>query len=183
MLCYCLKCLSMECPPARKAYIVSEPKWILRGKTPMALQTENLPPTKSQKPNTFSLLIPNLSVSVKLVEQAQMCLPAILALSVSPFLAYSVNSHCLTLFALSIVSAVVKVFEFTRTKVYSTSKPEHRNGCTFDSSIEVYWVNVGQKSDFSAISQCFVLGMRPQSLIDKLNRKIAASNTDNNQVS
>lgn len=90
----------------------------------MALQTENLPPTKSQKPKTFSLLIPNFSVSVKLVEQAQICLAAILALSVSPFLAYSASSHCLTLFALSIVSAVVNVFELTRTKVYSTSKPE-----------------------------------------------------------
>lgn len=123
MLCSSLKCLSIEWPPARKVYIVSEPKWMLKGRTPMALQTENLPPTKSQNPNTFSLSIPNFSVAAKFVEQAQMCLLAILELSVSPFLAYYDNSHCLTLLALSIVYAVVNVLEFTNTRVYSTSRP------------------------------------------------------------
>jgi len=96
---------------------------MLKGRTPMALQTENLPPTKSQNPNTFSLSIPNFSVAAKFVEQAQMCLLAILELSVSPFLAYYDNSHCLTLLALSIVYAVVNVLEFTNTRVYSTSRP------------------------------------------------------------
>ncbi len=37
----------------------------------MALQTENLPPTKSQNPKTLLASIPNSDVSFKLVEQAQ----------------------------------------------------------------------------------------------------------------
>jgi hypothetical protein len=47
----------------------------------MALQTENLPPTKSQKPKTLLLFIPNFDVSGILVEQAQMCFSAIRATS------------------------------------------------------------------------------------------------------
>lgn len=45
----------------------------------MALQTENLPPTKSQKPNTFAGFIPNFDVSAIFVEQAHICLYAISA--------------------------------------------------------------------------------------------------------
>lgn len=45
----------------------------------MALQTENLPPTKSQNPKTFLSFIPNLEVSGMLVEQALICFYAIRA--------------------------------------------------------------------------------------------------------
>jgi hypothetical protein len=38
---------------------------------PIALQTENLPPTKSQNPNTLFSFIPNLDVNGIFVEQAQ----------------------------------------------------------------------------------------------------------------
>jgi uncharacterized membrane protein YjfL (UPF0719 family) len=65
----------------------------------MALHTENLPPTKSQNPNTFLSLMPNLEVSGMLVEQAQICFSAIKAASVTPILEYSAISHCLQLLA------------------------------------------------------------------------------------
>jgi hypothetical protein len=94
----------------------------------MALQTENLPPTKSQKPKTFFSFMPNFEVSTRLVEQAQMCRSAIRAESATPFFPYSVISHCFTLLAFSMVSAVVKVLELTSTRVYSTSRPEVTKG-------------------------------------------------------
>ena len=67
---------SIECPPARKVFIVSKPKVIERGRTPIALHTENLPPTKSQNPKTFSASIPNSFVRARAVEAAQKCLEA-----------------------------------------------------------------------------------------------------------
>lgn len=48
-----MRFLSIECPPAKNYLTTSNPNWIDKGRTPMALQTENLPPTKSQNPNTF----------------------------------------------------------------------------------------------------------------------------------
>ena len=66
--------LSMECPPAKNYFTTLEPNWSERGKTPIALQTENLPPTKSQNPKTFYGAIPNYPVSLRLVEHAHMCL-------------------------------------------------------------------------------------------------------------
>lgn len=121
---YFKRSLSMECPPSKNLLTASYPKWIDSGTTPMALQTENLPPTKSQKPNTFFSFIPNLDVSAIFVEQAQMCFSAIKAASVTPIFAYSLISHCLQLFALRVVSAVVKVFELTKIKVSSGLRPK-----------------------------------------------------------
>ncbi len=66
--------LSIEWPPAKNYDIASYPKWTAKGKTPIELHTENLPPTKSQNAKTFLSSIPNYPVSVKLVEQAQTCL-------------------------------------------------------------------------------------------------------------
>lgn len=60
-----------------------------------------------------------------LVEQAQMCLSAMSAVSVIPSLAYSEMSHCLQLLALRVVSAVVKVLEFTKISVSSGFRPEY----------------------------------------------------------
>lgn len=48
----------------------SYPYWIAKGNTPIALHTENLPPTKSQNPNTLSSEIPKALVAGILVEQA-----------------------------------------------------------------------------------------------------------------
>ena len=47
---------------------MSNPKWIDKGKIPIAELTENLPPTQSQNPNTFE--IPKFEVSFKFVLQA-----------------------------------------------------------------------------------------------------------------
>ncbi len=67
----------MECPPAKNCFTTSKPNWIANGRTPIELQTENLPPTKSQNPNTFAGSIPNYPVLAKFVEHAQMCFMAI----------------------------------------------------------------------------------------------------------
>lgn len=84
----------------------------------MALQTENLPPTKSQKPKTLLESIPNFSVSCRFVEHAQICDLAIKLVSVTFFFAYYSINHFFILLAFRIVSAVVKVLELTSTRVY-----------------------------------------------------------------
>jgi hypothetical protein len=94
-----------------------------RGTTPIALHTENLPPTKSQNPKTFLTLIPNFEVYGMFVEQAQICFSAMRAASVILILAYSLISHCLQLLAFKVVSAVVKVLELTRMIVSSGFRP------------------------------------------------------------
>ena len=116
--------LSMECPPERNYFMVSNPKVIDRGSIPIALQTENLPPTKSQNPNTFSDAMPNSFVSGRAVDAAMKCLEAIISSSFIFCFAYSLITHCLQLFALRIVSAVVNVFELTKKRVYSTFSPK-----------------------------------------------------------
>ena len=88
----------------------------------MALHTENLPPTKSQNPNTFLSAIPNLEVSGILVEQAHICELTMRPSSVTFSFEYCSNSHLRQLFALRMVSAVVKVLELTKNKVSSTSR-------------------------------------------------------------
>lgn len=90
---------------------------------PIALHTENLPPTKSQNPNTLFSSIPNFEVYGMLVEQAQICDFVMSVVSVILILAYCERSQVLQLFALSIVYAVVKVFELTKIRVSSTSNP------------------------------------------------------------
>lgn len=67
--------------------------------------------------------MPNLDVSGMFVEHAQICFSAINAVSFTLILAYSLISHCLQLFALRIVSAVVKVLELTKINVYSGLRP------------------------------------------------------------
>jgi len=53
---------------------------------------------------------------------------------------------------------------------------------TLSSSIQIDRVYICQKSYPPACSKSLVLGMRPQSLIHKLNRKIAASYSYHNQI-
>ncbi len=118
-----IKFLSIECPPAKNSLITSKPNWIDKGKTPIELQTENRPPTKSQKPKTLSESIPNYPVFAKLVEHAHMCFLAIYSVFFFPNFSYSHMSHFLQLLAFNIVSAVVKVFELTKIKVSSTLIP------------------------------------------------------------
>ena len=62
-----VRCVSISDSPVKNSDITSNPKYSDRGKRPTALETLNLPPTQSQKPNTFSFEIPNYSVAVKLV--------------------------------------------------------------------------------------------------------------------
>ena len=102
---------------------VENPYWRLNGRTPIALQTENLPPTKSQNPNTLFGLIPNLLVSLRFVEHAQTCLSTISCSSLTPSFYNSDINHLLDVLALSMVSAVVNVFEATTKRVYSGFKP------------------------------------------------------------
>ena len=45
---YSIKCLSMEWAPAKSFYIMSNPKYKDKGRIPIVLHTENLPPTQSQ---------------------------------------------------------------------------------------------------------------------------------------
>ena len=78
------KCSSIELPPLKNYFMASNPYCKLRGKTPIALQTENLPPTKSQNPNTFWGFTPNFPVSARLVEHAQTCLSTINYSSLTP---------------------------------------------------------------------------------------------------
>lgn len=64
-------CSSMFLPPSKNLLATANPYYNDKGTIPIAHQTENLPPTKSQNSKTLSLLIPNSSVAFKLVEQAQ----------------------------------------------------------------------------------------------------------------
>lgn len=89
----------------------------------MALQTENLPPTKSQNPKTFYGAIPNCPVNFRFVEHAQICCLTIFSVEIFSNFLYPSNNHFLQLWAFRIVSAVVKVFELTKIRVSSTFNP------------------------------------------------------------
>mmetsp|Transcript_81196 Transcript_81196/g.248107 ORF Transcript_81196/g.248107 Transcript_81196/m.248107 type:complete len:224 (+) Transcript_81196:574-1245(+) len=111
------KCLSMSRPPAWNFMIVSKPYCNDSANTPTALQQENRPPTQSQKPKTFSGMMPNSAVLFSAVEHAATCFATHAG---SPS---SLMSHSLTVLALSIVSAVVNVLETTKTNVVSALSP------------------------------------------------------------
>ena len=83
---------------------------------PTAEHTEYRPPTQSQNANALSGSMPNSETSLRLVETATMCLA-------TASLPSAAMIHCRTVRALSIVSAVVNVFDTTTTSVVSGSKP------------------------------------------------------------
>jgi hypothetical protein len=85
---------------------------------PIELQTEYLPPTQSQKPNTS--YTPKAEVSFKLVEHAHICLEII---SFSEISFIPLISQDLEVRALSIVSEVVKVLELIKNRVSSGLRP------------------------------------------------------------
>lgn len=96
---------------------------------PIVLQTLNLPPTQSQNSKTLSSMIPKFLVKARLVDDAANWQATIFFFmsSVSGWfwfnLVYSWNSHSLILLAFRMVSAVVKVLEFTMTMVSSQFRP------------------------------------------------------------
>mmetsp|Transcript_25757 Transcript_25757/g.57013 ORF Transcript_25757/g.57013 Transcript_25757/m.57013 type:complete len:361 (-) Transcript_25757:43-1125(-) len=125
------KCVSMLCAPARNCCTTGNPYCSERGTTPTAEETEKRPPTQSQKPNTLSAEMPKAVALGMAVLTAIMCwrmtsagAPCTLS-----------SSHFLMVRALSMVSAVVKVFETTITRVLSASRPlsalETSTGSTF----------------------------------------------------
>ncbi len=75
---------------------------------------------QSQKAKTFAGSIPNLDVRSSAEEQAAMCWRATTTGS-EP--GRPSKSHCLMVRALSMVSAVVKVFDTTTTRVVAGSRP------------------------------------------------------------
>ena len=88
-----------------------------RGTIPTALQTLYRPPTQSQKPKALSKLMPNFSTSARLVLTATMCFLT----TSGPVPSFS-WSQARQVLALSIVSAVVNVFETTTTSVTTTAQ-------------------------------------------------------------
>mmetsp|Transcript_102042 Transcript_102042/g.329159 ORF Transcript_102042/g.329159 Transcript_102042/m.329159 type:complete len:272 (-) Transcript_102042:191-1006(-) len=111
------KCWSIALPPSWNFITVSKPYCKDSGITPTALQHEKRPPTQSQKPKTLFESMPKAAVLSRAVEQAATCLAT---QSGEPS---SLINHSLTVLALSIVSAVVKVFETTNTSVVSALRP------------------------------------------------------------
>mmetsp|Transcript_22254 Transcript_22254/g.50824 ORF Transcript_22254/g.50824 Transcript_22254/m.50824 type:complete len:272 (+) Transcript_22254:747-1562(+) len=111
------KCWSMSLQPDRNFSTIPNPYCKHNGTTPTALHTEKRPPTQSQKPKTFESSMPKAFVFSNAVEQAAICLPT------ASGVPSSLMSHSFTVLALSIVSAVVKVFEITSTNVVSAFNP------------------------------------------------------------
>mmetsp|Transcript_8509 Transcript_8509/g.22403 ORF Transcript_8509/g.22403 Transcript_8509/m.22403 type:complete len:273 (-) Transcript_8509:222-1040(-) len=110
------KCTSMSCAPARNASTTSVPYCSDSGMSPTAEHTEKRPPTQSQNPNALLGSIPNCSTAERFVLTATMCLRTASSPSASAI-------HLRIVRALSIVSAVVKVFETTTTSVASGESP------------------------------------------------------------
>src|SRR5690606_25292316 len=100
--CAFLKCWSISYAPSNNSSKFSNPtdKQIL---SPIALQSEYLPPTQSQNWNIFSASIPKFSTSVLFVESATKCLAT--SFSFADESKNQVLAEC----ALVIVSCVVKV--------------------------------------------------------------------------
>ncbi len=103
------KCSSISRAPANSSSKRSMPS-VSASDMPIADHSENRPPTHSWNGNTRSGAMPKASQPARLVESAQKCASAPLR----PTLA---STHAFTSRALAIVSAVVKVFEETRTSV------------------------------------------------------------------
>mmetsp|Transcript_38784 Transcript_38784/g.89711 ORF Transcript_38784/g.89711 Transcript_38784/m.89711 type:complete len:201 (+) Transcript_38784:2174-2776(+) len=111
------KCRSIARAPCRNFCTISKPYCNESGTTPTALQTEKRPPTQSQKPKTLAESMPNAAVLSKAVEQAITCF------AMAAGFPSSFSNQSLTVRALSMVSAVVKVLEMTTTRVVSAFKP------------------------------------------------------------
>mmetsp|Transcript_104488 Transcript_104488/g.326894 ORF Transcript_104488/g.326894 Transcript_104488/m.326894 type:complete len:224 (+) Transcript_104488:626-1297(+) len=112
-----LKCMSIWLPPSRNFCTMPKPYCSERARTPTADQQEKRPPTQSQKPKTLAGSMPKAFVFSSAVEQATTCL------GMHASVPSSFTSHSLTVFALSMVSAVVKVLEMTTTSVVSAERP------------------------------------------------------------
>lgn len=84
--------------------------------SPIALQTLYRPPTQSSNPNMLALSMPNFVTSFSFVESATKCL----AMCEGDFAVW--RNHSLAVFALVVVSAVVKVLEAMRKSVVSGSQ-------------------------------------------------------------
>src|ERR1051325_7618637 len=83
---------------------------------PIAESIEYRPPTQSQKPNIFAVSMPKADTFSAFVETARQCL----ATAFWSFNAFS--DHSRALWALVIVSSVVKVLEDTMNKVSAGSR-------------------------------------------------------------
>jgi hypothetical protein len=113
--------MSTSFRPCKKTCILLKLYKSDRGRSPTALDTLNRPPTQSQKPKTFSSLIPNFLVAGRLVLTAHRCAPRINSDDVCSVLGYLLRIQSRQVFALRIVSAVVKVLLTMTKSVCSTS--------------------------------------------------------------